>query len=201
VDVEKREPSAGAVAEVISVEEQLLQRARAGSREAWQRLYERHHAGLLRHLIALTGSMDVAEDLCQESFAIAIRSMDRFRGESTFSTWLHGIGLNVARHHWRREKSRGRTVEHYADAQGAHDAIDDALLGGAKRRVLYGILGELPDTLREAFILKDVEGFSESEVAGALGISVGNASMRASRARAYLRNRLLELGWVRGDIR
>ena len=78
--------------------QELVGRARSGDMQAWARLYQDHFDGLFRHLRYLTGCPQLAEELVQESFVQALCCIGKYDGRSRFSTWLHGIGLNVARH-------------------------------------------------------------------------------------------------------
>jgi RNA polymerase sigma-70 factor (ECF subfamily) len=75
-------------------------------------------------------------------------------------------------------------------------APDQAGLQRARAEALYGVLRELPETLREVFVLREIEGMRAAEVASQLGISEGNVNTRASRARARVRRELERLGWL-----
>ena len=77
-----------------------------------------------------------------------------------------------------------------------HVDIDRAHLARERARVVYSILAEMPEHLREAFVLRDLEGLAPSEAAAQLGISPGNLAVRATRARQRLRAELEKLGWL-----
>ncbi len=181
-------------------EERLLARAREGDVQAWSRLYQEHFDRIFRHIVHLTGDRDLAEDLVQETFAKAIVALPTFRGEAKFTTWLSGIAINIVRTHWRRHKSAKRTrdglltLQHVAPANELPP--DQAHLQQARAEVLYAILGELPETLREVFVLRELEGLRAREIAAQLGISEGNVNVRASRARARVRVELERRGWL-----
>jgi len=165
--------------------------------QAWSRLYHEHFDGVFRHLRYLTGDPNVAEELVQETFVLALTSIERFREQSAFSTWLHGIALNVARGHWRSTKSQGvahqrlRAVQEVVAEAG--EQPDGAVLRRQRSAALYAALEELPIHLREAFILRDLEALSPVEAGGQLGITVNNVNVRAARARQQLRRILGKL--------
>ena len=173
----------------------LVERARAGDTEAWARLYHDHFAGLYRHLRYLTGDAQAAEELVQDTFVHALSSIGRFDGRGRFSTWLHGIGLNVARHHWRSRRSKDRahaklTLVHSLGDPGTHAMPDHTLAMRQRVQALYAALDQLPEHLREAFILRELEGLELEEAAAQLGITVNNLAVRTSRARARVRKQL-----------
>lgn len=177
----------------------LVERARSGDMQAWARLYQDHWARLLRHVGYLTGDVTVAEDLVQETFAQALASLARFDARAPFFAWLRGIALNIVRKHWR---TRGRRTRAYtrieAEASIAAPAGDPegGHLSKLRAQTLLAVLDELPDHLREAFVLCDLRDMSADEAALELGISPGNLRVRATRARARIRVALTELGWL-----
>lgn len=171
----------------------LVERAREGDAEAWSRLYQDHFTGLYRHLRYLTGDAHAAEELVQDTFVQALSCIGRYDGRSRFSTWLHGIGLNVARHHWRSRRSKDRAharllAAHTLDDPGV--TPDQTLAMRQRVQALYAALDELPEHLREAFILRELEGLELEEAAAQLGITVNNLAVRTSRARARVRKQL-----------
>ena len=180
--------------------ERLIERARGGDVQAWSRLYQEHFDGVFRHIRFLTGDDDMAEDLTQETFAKAMTSIVAFRGQSSFSTWLGGIAINVVRAQWRFQRNtrtaHGR-LEHMQEVLGRGEGAPDRLtLQKTRARVLYAILDGMPENLREVFVLRDLEGVSAREIAMQLGISEGNVAVRATRARARVRAELERLGWL-----
>lgn len=193
-------PASEPAAAANDLEARLVARAKAGDVQAWSRLYQEHFDGTFRHILHLTGDRDVAEDLVQETFANAMVSLPRFRGESRLSTWLSGIAINIVRGHWRRQKSARKAhdglVALHEVAPRKDAAPDQAGLQRARAEALYAVLSELPETLREVFVLRELEGLRASEVAEQLGISEGNVNTRASRARARVRQELERLGWL-----
>jgi RNA polymerase sigma-70 factor, ECF subfamily len=171
----------------------LVERARAGDMQAWARLYQDHFDGLYRHLRYLTGECQAAEELVQETFVQALCCVARYDGRSRFSTWLHGIGLNVARHHWRAQRSTAKAHAKLIAVEQLREHGESPtreVLAKQRARALYDALEQLPTHLREAFILRELEGLSAEEAAEQLGITTNNLAVRASRARTRLRKQL-----------
>ncbi len=177
----------------------LVERARSGDMQAWARLYQDHWARLLRHVSYLTGDVTAAEDLVQECFAQALASLTRFDARAPFFAWLRGIALNIVRKHWRTRGRRTRAytrIEAEANAASPGEDPESGHLSKLRAQTLLSVLDELPDHLREAFVLCDLRDLSAEEAARELGISPGNLRVRATRARARIRIALTELGWL-----
>ena len=170
--------------------------------QAWARLYQEHFDGLFRHLRYLCGDATLAEELVQETFVQALSSIARFDGRSSFSTWLHGIGLNVVRGHWRSQRSTQRAhaklvaANEVSAAGDAPAQQDKTVLTRQRVAALYAALERLPEHLRAAFVLRELEGLSLDEAAEQLGITTNNLAVRASRARARIRKLLTSDGIV-----
>lgn len=177
--------------------EQLVARAKAGEMSAWSRLYQDHFERIYRHVRALTGDPHVSEELVQETFVQALLKIGNFDGRSQFSTWLHGVAINVARNHWRSQKSTAKAhakLEIVKAIGGSPEAPDGAVHQRQRVQALYAALELLPDNLRVAFVLRDLEGLSPEEAAAQVGISAGNLAVRATRARQRIRAQLVEWG-------
>lgn len=178
----------------------LVRRARDGDMQAWSRLYRDHFDGLFRHLRYLTGCPHLAEELVQETFVQALVSIARFDGAARFSTWLHGIGLNVTRRHWRSQRSTAKAHAKLTEVEAIRGAggvtPDRDVLARQRVDVLYAALEQLPEHLREAFILRELQQLPPTEAAAQLGITTNNLAVRASRARARLSKLLAEAGAI-----
>lgn len=177
--------------------EQLVQRAKAGEMSAWSRLYQDHYERVYRHVRALTGDAGLSEELVQETFVQALLKIGGFDGRSQLSTWLHGVAINVVRNHWRSQRSTAKAharLEVMRSLDAGAQPPDGALHQRQRVRALYAALETLPDHLRVAFVLRDLEGLSPEEAAEQLGISSGNLAVRASRARQRIRKQLAEWG-------
>lgn len=181
----------------------LVAAARAGDLDAWARLYQDSFDAMVRHVCFLTGDAMVAEDLVQDAYARAITHIDQYDARSSFVAWLRGIALNVVRMHWRRSRTTARVHDRLRElvavtTGGAATSVDRVHQQDARMRLLYEILATLPENLREAFVLRELEGMPAEEAAAQIGISPGNLAVRASRARAKIRRELERLGWTEG---
>jgi RNA polymerase sigma-70 factor (ECF subfamily) len=200
------EVAAATGAEVRSaVEDQFLERLRAGDVTAFERLVDEHTGEVYALLYRLTSDPEEAHDLTQETFLRAFQSISRFRGDANLKTWIYRIAVNQARNRWRWWRRRKRDVTVSLDATDERheqpltatlrneDAVDPEQETLAKERegqLRKALLG-LRESYREAVILRDVQGFSYEEVADTLQISLGTVKSRISRGRLELR-RMLE---------
>lgn len=189
----------GAPSRSPSAPEALVLRAQRGDLAAWSRLYQANFDAVFRHVCYLAGDAVLAEDLVQEAFARAMTSVASYDGRSSFLTWLRGIALNVVRMHWRRARTTDRVqgdLQRLADVVPHAGTPDQAHLQDQRMQAVYEILGTLPGTLREAFVLRELEGLPTAEAAEQLGISPGNLAVRATRARQRIRDELGRRGWL-----
>lgn len=184
-------------AEATGVDE-LVAQARGGDMRAWSLLYHRHFERIYRRLCFFVGEAAVAEDLAQETFARAVVALPGFDGRAAFSTWLFGIALNVARNFVRDRDIQRRAEERLAAVEALRGRDDDARAHQRRAwtEALYAALAELPDNLREAFVLREVEGLSMAEAAAQAGVSANNMAVRVHRARERLREELTRMGWL-----
>lgn len=177
----------------------VVEKARAGDLVAWNLLYRMHYASVLRHLSALVGRRDVAEDLAQDTFARAMVAIEGYSGRSEFSSWLHGVALNVARNHWRANERAARGSAQLELLEACRDLragqLDEEHQAKLRVKILFRVLDELSASLREAFVLRYVEGRSAAETAERLGVEPGAVRVRAHRARQQVEKRLQALGW------
>lgn len=178
----------------MNAESALVDAATRGSREAFDelvRLHQREVFGLMRAMTA--GSPD-ADDLAQEAFVRAWRGIGRFRGESSFRTWLVGIAINVARtHRGRSARLRRMFADASSSAEPGGDALDRASVDDGietsfvQRDAIERALAALPEEMREVVVLRDIQGLEYREIAEALGIPVGTVESRIFRGRQRLR--------------
>ena len=175
-------------------------RARAGDMRAWSLLYHRHFDRIYRRLCFFVGEASIAEDLTQETFARAVVALPGFDERAAFSTWLFGIALNVARNFVRDRDAQRRAEARLAEAEALRGRDDDAraLQRRARTAALYTALEVLPESLREAFVLREIEGLSMAEAAAQAGISTNNMAVRVHRARERVRRELTRAGWLPG---
>lgn len=161
-----------------------MQRVQSGDAAAYRALFDRHHERIYACLVRRCGDRQAAADLYQETWLRVYRSRHTWSPDRPFRPWLFGIAINAARDHARKVRRLPLHAEpvDLASPPPRPDA----------RLHLEDAIAELPDTLRDAFLLGVVEGFDHNEVAETLGITPANARARMSRARAWLRDRLGE---------
>jgi RNA polymerase sigma-70 factor (ECF subfamily) len=173
-----------------------LARAVAGRGEerAFRDLYRRHTPrlfGFVHRLLGRSGAE--AEDVVQETWIRACENLQRFRWESSFSTWLLGIGLNLVR---ERQRSIARRMSESLDETQHASATMGATVEGID---LARAIELLPDGYRMALVLHDVEGFKHAEIAERLGISSGTSKSQLFSARRAMRAMLAGSTEVRHD--
>ena len=181
----------------------LIAKAKQGDRAAFDELvkatYQKVHGLALR----LTGNEHDADDVVQDTYLRAFRSLRKFRGDARFSTWLHRITANSASTFMgrRQRDSRHDDIDAVIDLADHREANDPefALQNGAVGQRLRRALDSLPERLRNVVVLRDVHGMSHREIAAELEISEAAAKVRLHRARARLRDGLI--AWRPGSSR
>lgn len=163
------------------IERFLVSRVLAGDAVAAERLVQAHYPRILRFLRHLTGSAADAEDLAQLTFIKAKEALPRFKHGSSLSTWLHRIAYHEFTHFLRdRRSANGDLSEASVCFAGrSEDAV-----------VLAAAIQELPEEMREVFILREVQQLSVREVGQVLELPEGTVKSRAFAARERLRERL-----------
>lgn len=168
-------------------DQRLIKLVLGGSREAFEQLVLRYSDPLYRHALAMTGSPDVADDILQSSFITAYHNLADVRGR--FGAWMFMIVSNRCRD-WLKNIRRDH-VSYYEDDQLSPIATpEEALAMDELRSDLEMALASLSVGLREAFILRHVEGYSYEEMAGLLSVSPAAVKMRVHRAREMLQKLL-----------
>ena len=179
-----------------------LRREDAGAVEAlvagyWDRVY--------RLALHITGNASDAEEVVQDALWTASRKIDTFRGAAAFGSWVYRITANAAYQKLRGRRSRRHEVSWgdvapSFDDRGQHMKVPvdwsrrltDPAIEGELKTVLGGTIDELPADYRTAFLLHDVEGLSNPEIAETLQVKLGTIKSRVQRARLFLRKRLAD---------
>ncbi len=174
----------------------LIERARHGDVQAFEALVRAHQAVAFRTAWIASGGADDAEDAAQEGFMKAFAALPRFRADAPFRPWLLAIVANKARNR-RRTASRRETLALRAPhVQAGHERAETspetAVLARERRAALLEAIHRLTDTDREVIAYRYLLELSEAETAAALGIPVGTAKSRLSRAMDRLRATLTQ---------
>ncbi len=166
---------------------QLVDLARSGDVQAFERLYRRHRDRIYGLVWRLSGGDSaLAEDLLQEAFVRAWQKLDSFRGESRFFTWLHRLSANVA---LSDRRCRVRRAKHEGPMEDAvtRTAVGAKDVSAGKRADLEQAIAQLPERARAVLVLHDVEGYKHTEIARLTRMAVGSSKAQLHRARKLLR--------------
>jgi RNA polymerase sigma-70 factor (ECF subfamily) len=175
-----------------------VDRARGGDTDAFGELVRAYQHRVVNFTQAMVSNRADAEDISQEAFVRAYRGLRQFRGGSSFKTWLYQIVTNTARTHLAKRRDRPE------DAAGDPVATPEAFGQPATNEDVEGsvvhrdridrALAALPEDMRAAVLLRDVEGLDYKEISDALGIPMGTVESRIFRGRARLREALASSG-------
>lgn len=182
-------------------DEELLDKARAGDRDALETLLERHQAAVYRFGLQMCRNPEDGKDVLQDTLLAAARGVRDFRGASSLSTWLYTIARSFCIKKRRKSKfapehehslndASARVAEELATEERPPD---EALAGKQVEHALQGAIAELDPMYREVLLLRDVEGLTAKEVAEVLGLGVQAVKSRLHRARLSVRERMLPL--------
>ena len=175
---------------------ELVKKSQLGDKSAFEELVKRHQDLVFSLSFKLTGNRELANDVAQESFTRAWKAIEKFRGDSTFGTWIYRITVNTA---WTLRK---KAKKHYS--LNIEDTQEPVVIDEKKDPELVAINSDLSVVLRKALNqipleqriiveLKNIEGRSHKEIADYLDISVTAAKVRLHRAHQKLRNILEEI--------
>ena len=170
----------------------LVDRARLGDRDAFDLLVLKYQSRLLSLVIRLVSNQSDALDVLQDTFVKAYRSLNTFRGESAFYTWLYRIAVNTAKNHIAARAKESKDIS--VDDKGASElpvlqdlsAPDDEVGAEELQRAILHSIEELPDDLKHALTLRELEGMSYDEIALAMGCPIGTVRSRIFRARDHV---------------
>ena len=176
-----------------SDEQRLIQYCRDGDLDAFNRLVEAHQDTVFSVVLRMTRNRATAEDVTQDTFISAFRSIRSYRG-GIFRAWLLRIARNAALDHFRRMKRRDESsldadIIRFSDTVESPNPGPEAVaanneLAGA----IAGCLGCLNDDQRLAIVMIDIEGHQYEETAQSMGVSIGTVKSRLNRARARMRD-------------
>jgi RNA polymerase sigma-70 factor (ECF subfamily) len=172
------------------LEAELIARCRQGDPQAIEELVRENQASIYRLCLSVLNDADEAEDAVQESLIAALSALDKYRGDSAFSTWLYTIALNTSRGMLRKRKRRTVLKETLTE-NPMTDEIDRktperSVLEDERSRLLWAAIDELDEKHRLPIILRYFHEMPTEEIAEVLEISVGTVHSRLHNARSRL---------------
>jgi len=180
-------------------ERRLVARAKSGHEDAFGELYERHRLKAYRTALRILRNQQDAEDAVQRAFQRALVSLQRFREDSTFSTWLTRIVINEALMLLRQRHKREPLHENSVDAaqgDGGAEIADgrptpeEILCESERRATLQQAIAALRENLRVVVLHRELQGLTSAETARRLGLTVSAVKARTFHARRFLRKHL-----------
>ena len=169
-------------------EHALVAKAEAGSAEAFEQLYRAHVGRVYGLCLRMTGNVSDAEECTQNAFVRAWERLSSFRGDSSFSTWLCRVAVNIVLGEFRQDGRRRARNKAFDEAHNLTQQTDHDGLG--VRMDLEEAIAALPEGARTAFVLHDVEGYRHHEIAAMTEIAAGTSKAQLHRARRLLREAL-----------
>ena len=193
------------------LDQQLVERAQRGDKHAFELLVSKYQRRLVRLLARFVRDPSEVEDVAQETFIKAYRALPSFRGDSAFYTWLYRIGINTAKNYLVAMGRRAPTTTGFdsEDAEGFEDGgqlrdlntPESAMMSKEIARTVSDTLEQLPEELRDAITLREIEGLSYEDIATIMNCPIGTVRSRIFRAREAIAERLRPLLETRKDRR
>ena len=193
------------------IDRQLVARAQAGDKRAFELLVEKYQRKLARLLSRFIRDPAEVEDVTQEAFIKAYRALPAFRGDSAFYTWLYRIGINTAKNYLMAMGRRAPTsteveaeeAEGFDEGEQLRDinTPESLLLSNEIAQTVNSTIEQLPEELRTAIQMREIEGMSYEDIAKAMDCPIGTVRSRIFRAREAIAEQLRPLLWTRKDKR
>jgi RNA polymerase sigma-70 factor (ECF subfamily) len=182
------------------IDQQLVERAQHGDKHAFELLVAKYQRKLGRLLSRFIRNPTEVEDVVQEAFIKAYRALPSFRGESAFYTWLYRIGINAAKNYLVSEGRRPPTTTEFdsEEAEGFEDADqlrnintpENELMSKQVAETVNKAMDSLPEELKIAITLREIEGLSYEEIANMMNCPIGTVRSRIFRARETIAEKL-----------
>jgi RNA polymerase sigma-70 factor (ECF subfamily) len=175
-----------------TIDQALVERIQSGDKTAFDVLVLKYQNKIIKLVNRYVHDPDEAMDVAQEAFIKAYRAVGRFRGESAFYTWLYRIAINTAKNHLVAMSRRppgndidASEAEQYDGAAGLkeYDTPEHLVLRDEIQGTIARAIDDLPDDLRTAITLRELEGLSYEEIAQAMDCPIGTVRSRIFRAR------------------
>lgn len=185
------------------IDQQLVERAQRGDKQAFGLLVSKYQRKLMRLLSRLVRDSAEVEDVAQETFIKAYRALPSFRGDSAFYTWLYRIGINTAKNFLVSQGRRAPTstgfdseeAETFEEGEQLRDnnTPERLMLSKQIAETVDAAMESLPEELRTAIMLRELEGMSYEEIANVMECPIGTVRSRIFRAREAISEKLRPL--------
>ena len=181
----------------------LVARVQRGDRRAYDALVLRYQQRLMKLIMRYVHDPVEAQDVAQEAFIKAYRALPGFRGDSAFYTWLYRIAINTAKNHLAAVQRRPVSLDADSREAGSQELGDRLRDDASPERLalrdelgdtVVAAIGALPDELRNAIMLREIDGLSYEEIARAMDCPVGTVRSRIFRARDAIDKAIAALG-------
>lgn len=193
------------------IDQQLVERAQHGDKRAFELLVAKYQRKLGRLLSRFIRNPSEVEDVAQEAFIKAYRALPSFRGESAFYTWLYRIAINTAKNYLVSQGRRVPTTTEFdsEEAEGFEDAEhlrnintpENELMSKQIAETVNKAMESLPEELKTAITLREIEGLSYEEIAEMMNCPIGTVRSRIFRAREAIADKLRPLLGTNKDTR
>ncbi|HTM59541.1 MAG TPA: RNA polymerase sigma factor RpoE [Burkholderiales bacterium] len=193
------------------IDQKLVERAQRGDKRAFELLVEKYQRKLARLLSRFIRDQAEVEDVTQEAFIKAYRALPAFRGDSAFYTWLYRIGINTAKNYLMAMGRRAPTsteveaeeAEGFEEGEQLRDinTPESLLLSNEIAQTVNSTIEKLPEELRTAIQLREIEGMSYEDIAKVMDCPIGTVRSRIFRAREAIAEQLRPLLGTRKDKR
>ena len=180
-----------ATTDVRADERALIKQAQRADARAFEALYKMHIDRVYGICLRMTGNVSEAEDCAQDAFIQAWNKMDKFRGDSAFSTWLHRIAVNSVLSRIRKAKREQDRITAVSDTAAATVTTGDT----GELRDLSEAVDRLPEGARNVFVLHAIYGYSHDETGQMLGIATGTSKAQLHRAKRLMAQQLKQQGF------
>lgn len=186
-----------------ALDQKLVEKAQKGDKQAFSLLVEKYQLKLYRLISRMVRDQSEIEDIVQDSFIKAYRAINNFRGDSAFYTWLYRIGVNTAKNHLmalgRRPKAMNdvelEEIENFEEAGDlrSYETPESAMMTKEIAATVNETIEHLPEELRSAITLREMDGLSYEEIAEIMDCPIGTVRSRIFRARESISEKLKPL--------
>lgn len=170
----------------VNDEQLWVKKAQAADSQAFEALYRLHVGKIYGLCLRMTGNASEAEDCTQEAFIQAWRKLDKFRGDSSFGTWMHKVAVNSVLGRMRKSRREQDRIRLVGEIGQQRESIGDS----AGMQDLEQAINELPSGARHVFVLQAVYGYTHEETGDMLGIAAGTSKAQLHRAKRLLAQQL-----------